>query len=86
MQRRLATMVFLGWAVLYSRHGSQWQQVADTESLDRCEQVRSMLVGSEATREMDDALEMQAPDNPMRMQGFARAARRVAARYRCQEY
>jgi hypothetical protein len=83
MRQRLVLMVFLGWAVLYSRHGSEWQQVGSADSPDQCEQIRTALVSGEATKDMDPALASQPADNPMRAQAMARELRNVDARYRC---
>ena len=86
MRQRLVMLVFLGWAVLYSRHGSQWQQVGNADSASQCEQVRSALVAGEASEDMDGALADQPADNPLRQQAFQREMRKVDARYRCEQY
>jgi len=86
MQRRLLTVVFLGWAVLYSRHGSQWQQVGEAQSSDQCQQIMAAHVTGEAMQEMDGALAGQDADNPLREAAFKREVRNVAGRYRCEQY
>jgi hypothetical protein len=81
--RRVVVLVFLGWAVLYSRHGGEWEQVGNADSSSQCEQIRTALVAGEATRDMDAALADQPADNPIRVQAMARELRNAGARYRC---
>ena len=82
-RRRTLTAVLLGWALFYTRDGTDWRVVEQVESEHTCSQVRAAHVASETRTEIGSALADQPADNPLRQQAVARAERRVGPRYRC---
>jgi hypothetical protein len=82
-RRRTRAVVLFGWALLYARHGTDWQAVERAPNEHTCEQVRAAHVAGDSRIEIGSALADQPADNPLRQQAAARAERRVAPRYRC---
>lgn len=76
-------LLLLGWVLLYSRHGQNWEVVDEAASEYRCEQVLATRVAEAVEGEIGGALAGQPADNPMRQDAARRAERRVRERYRC---
>jgi hypothetical protein len=83
MGRRGARALLLAWALVYSRDGEEWEPVDEYASESTCMRVRAASVDRETLDEIGGALAGQPADNPLRLEAYGRAARRVAARYRC---
>jgi hypothetical protein len=82
--RSAATLVLIGWALLYSRHGTGARVVEEFPYRAHCERAMDLHVDRETQREIGGALAVQAPDNPMRKAAYGRAERHVRDRYRCE--
>jgi hypothetical protein len=85
MSRKVASIVVLGWALLYDRGGHAWQVLDSLPSSYTCEQLRVARIDQEIQHEIGSALASQSGDNPMRVQAYQAAASRVNGRYRCAE-
>jgi hypothetical protein len=81
--RILATTVLWGFALVYSRHGNDWEVVGQFEYAKYCEQVMDARVDQETRASIGGALDAQAADNPLRRDAYDRALRHVQARFRC---
>jgi hypothetical protein len=75
-------IVLLGWALLYSRYGNDWQVVNQFDFPDLCTRVLDARVADAARGELG-ALASQSADNPMRQEAWARAEKHARARFRC---
>jgi hypothetical protein len=75
-------MVLLGWALLYSRYGNDWQVTNQFPDPDLCTRVMDARVAETAQGELG-ALASQSGDNPMRQEAWARAEKHARARFRC---
>ena len=84
MNRRLVSTIILGWALLYSRHGDEWQRQGDFVQEGSCERVLAARVQDDTLAEVGGALAVQSPDNPMRQEAYRHAERHVRERYRCE--
>ena len=82
--RQATTLVLLGWALLYSRHGSGSRIVDQFPYESHCDRAMAVNVDRETQVEIGGALANQSADHPMRQAAYARAARHVRDRYRCQ--
>ena len=82
--RQATALVLLGWALLYSRHGGGSRVVNEFPYESYCERAMDAQVDRETQAEIGGALANQSPDHPMRQAAYARAARHVRDRYRCQ--
>jgi hypothetical protein len=76
-------VALVGWALLYSRHGNDWHVIDQFEYESYCTRVRDTRVDEETRASIGGALEVQAPDNPLRVQAYDRAVRHVRDRFRC---
>ncbi len=76
-------MLLLAWALLYSPDGDEWEVLDEYPTEWSCLHSRADSVDREIRGEIGSALASQPPDNPMRQQAYARAERRLNARYRC---
>ena len=83
MRHSTARVLLLVCALMYSRDGDEWDVLEEFDSESHCMRVRVGSIAGEIQQEIGGALASQEVDNPMRQQAAARAARRVAARYRC---
>jgi len=77
------TAALFGWALLYSRHGNDWQVIGQFEFEQHCTRVLDSRVAEETRTAIGGALEAQAADNPLRVQAYDRAERHVRERFRC---
>jgi hypothetical protein len=84
MSRKVASIVVLGWALLYAR-GNGWQVLESLPSSYTCEQLRVARIDQDIQHEIGSALASQSGDNPMRVQAYQAAAAHVNGRYRCAE-
>jgi hypothetical protein len=75
----------LGWVLLQAGPNGDWGAVDRLSSQVRCTQLLEARVATDVLREIGSALADLPADNPIRQQAYARAERRVSARYRCQE-
>ena len=76
-------MVLLGWALLYSRYGNDWQVMNEFAYSDICNRVMDAKVADAARGELG-ALAQQSADNPMRQEAWSRAEKHARARFRCE--
>ena len=83
MKYHAACMLALAWALLYSPEGREWDVLDEYPTEWSCLQGRTGNVEHEIQQEIGSALASQPADNPMRQQAYARAERRMNARYRC---
>jgi len=83
MRHCTVCMLLLAWALLYSPQGSGWDVVDEYPTEWSCLQGRTANADREIQVEIGSALASQPADNPMRQQAYARAERRINARYRC---
>lgn len=84
MNRRLVSTMLLGWALFYSRHGTDWRREVELASEGNCERAMDARVNDETLAEIGGALAAQSPDNPMRQEAYRHAERHVRERYRCE--
>jgi hypothetical protein len=75
--------VLLGWALLYSRHGNDWHVIDQFDYESYCTRVLATRVDEETRAAIGGALAVQAADNPMRVDAYARAQRQVRDRFKC---
>ena len=75
-------IVLLGWALLYSRYGNDWQIMNQFPASDLCTRVMDARVAETAQGELG-ALASQSGDNPMRQEAWARAEKHARAKFRC---
>jgi hypothetical protein len=78
------TAALLGWALLYSRHGNDWQVIGQFEFEQHCTRVLDSRVDDETRASIGGALEAQAADNPLRVQAYDRTVRHVRDRFKCE--
>jgi hypothetical protein len=75
----------LAWVLMHAGSGGGWDPVGAFPTELTCMRVRAISISEEAQEEMGSALADQPFDNPMRQQAYARAEKKVGARYRCVE-
>jgi hypothetical protein len=73
----------LAWVLVHAGANGDWEPGDDFPTELTCMRVRAITVANAVTAELG-ALADQPVDNPMRQQAFARAERRIGARYRCE--
>jgi hypothetical protein len=81
--RRRVRAIALGWALLYAREGNDWSAVDRGPYDPHCGRLLAGKVDAETLDRIGTVLAAQPADNPLRQDAYRRAARHVAARYRC---
>ena len=84
LNRRLAMVLLLGWALLYDRGGRGWETLDVMPTSWTCDRLRTARIDEEVQREIGGALANQNVDNPMRVDAYRKAAAHVVGRYRCE--